>query len=72
MKRWNEKGSVHAKQRMSELRDRKMRLDKSDAIVEWSVRTGRNANEWWKAAQESGLTNNSNVKDRIAFLRGAK
>ena len=68
-KRWNQKGSVHAHRRMAELRDRKLQVEKGIAIDDWAARTGRAAGEWWQAAQEAGLTRESSIQDRIAFLR---
>jgi hypothetical protein len=58
-----------AKRRMAQLRRRKLYLEKHEAILEWSARTGRASSEWWKAAQAAGLTHDSTVQERIAFLR---
>jgi hypothetical protein len=71
MKRWNQKGSVHAKRRMSELRDRKLQLEKSDLIYAWSQVTGRDGREWWTAAQAAGLKPGCGAKACIEFLRTA-
>jgi len=72
-KRWNQKGSVAAKERMGQLRLRKLRLDMSALIDEWARITGRPAREWWIAAQAAGLTAGQGVehtKACIEFLRG--
>ena len=70
MKRWNQKGSVYAHRRMAELRYRKGEILKSEAITEWSNRTGRDGREWWTAAQNAGLTSQSTLAEKIAFLKG--
>lgn len=69
MKRWNQKGSVHAKRRMAELRDRKRQITKSILILEWARATGRDPKEWWVCAQLSGVKAGCGVEASIAFLR---
>lgn len=69
MKRWNQKGSVHAKRRMAELREKNEQIEKSIAITEWANATGRPAREWWDAAQAAGLTRETTQRERINWLR---
>jgi hypothetical protein len=63
MKRWNQKGTVHAKRRMSELRDRKRQLLKFELIAKWQCRTGQR--DWWTA---SGLQMGCGTEASIAWL----
>jgi hypothetical protein len=67
-KRWNQKGSVHAKRRMSELRDRQLHYRKSAAITQWGMATGRDPKEWWDAAQAAGITRAHSQLERIQWL----
>ena len=67
-KRWNVKGSVHAKRRMSELRDRQLQLRKSAAITQWALRTGKDAKTWWDEAQAAGITRQHSTLERIQWL----
>lgn len=79
MKRWNQKGSRHAKVRMAELRERKLRLKLSGAIRDWAERTGNDERNWWTLAQafglehriHSGLNAIDHTKACIAFLERA-
>ena len=68
MKRWNQKGTVHAKRRMSELRDRQLQIRKQIAITRWSQRTGKDAKTWWDEAQAAGITREHSKLDRIHWL----
>jgi hypothetical protein len=71
-KRWNQKGSVHAKRRMGELRQRKLELLKTDLIREWECVTGSaDRRGWWDAAQAAGLRPGCGTEASIQFLRGA-
>ena len=71
VKRWNQKGTVHAKVRMSELRDRKLQYRKSAAITQWAIRTGKDAKTWWDEAQAAGITRQHSILERIHWLEGA-
>lgn len=54
-KRWNIVGSVHAKQRMQELRDRKASLAATEAAKEWTAAVGVPFDSGWlKAAVAAG------------------
>lgn len=63
MKRWNQKGTVHAKRRMAELRDRKRDVFKQSLIAKWQLLTGRR--DWWT---ESGLPYGCGREASIAWL----
>ena len=52
MRRWNNKGSIHAKQRMAELRLTKLNRCRSELIDQWAAATGRTARDWYAAARE--------------------
>ena len=55
MNRWNTKGTVHAKRRMQELRDRKARLATTEAAKAWAARHGVPFDtNWLKAAKAAG------------------
>jgi len=71
MKRWNQKGTVHAKRRMSELRDRQLQLRKSAAITNWGIRTGKDPKTWWDEAQRAGITREHSTLERIHWLERA-
>jgi hypothetical protein len=71
MKRWNQRGSVHAKRRMSELRDRQLDIRKSIAIDAWATATGKDANAWWTEAQAAGITHQHSQLERIQWLESA-
>lgn len=71
MKRWNQAGTVHAKVRMQELRDRKRNLLKFSLISEMERVTRCERGGWWKAAQAAGLRPGCGVEASIAFLRSA-
>lgn len=64
MKRWNQKGTVHAKRRMSELRDRKRQLLKFELIAKWQCLTGQR--DWWTA---SGLQMGCGTEASITWLQ---
>lgn len=49
-KRWNNKGSFHAKQRMSELRDRKDRLETGKLFAEFREAVGAKTYDETRAA----------------------
>lgn len=66
MKRWNQKGTVHAKTRMAELRARKRQLLKFELAAKWECRTGRR--DWFKA---SGLPMGCGTEASIAWLQSA-
>ena len=67
-KRWNQAGTVHAKRRMSELRDCKLRHRKSAAITAWAQRTGKDSKTWWIEAQAAGITSQHTTLERIQWL----
>ncbi len=50
MKRWNRKGSSHAKERMAELRVRKMQNQRAELAAVYRERFGA---EWFTAAKAS-------------------
>ena len=72
MKRWNQKGSVHAKRRMSELREDQLNHRKSLAIDAWARATGKDAKTWWDEAQAAGITRQHSQLERIRWLEAAK
>lgn len=64
MKRWNQKGSVHAHRRMEELRARKRQLLKFELIAKWQCLTGQR--DWWTA---SGLPMGCGIERSIEWLQ---
>lgn len=66
MKRWNQKGTVHAHRRMAELRARKRQLHKQSLIAKWQCLTGER--DWWTA---SGLQMGCGTEASIAWLEAA-
>lgn len=64
MKRWNQKGTVHAQRRMGELRARKRQLLKFELIAKWQCLTGQR--DWWTA---SGLQYGCGIEKSIEWLR---
>lgn len=71
MKRWNRKGSVHAKRRMEELRGVALDARKSEAIAQWAQATGNDPKTWWQAAQAAGITSRHSQLERVQWLEGA-
>ena len=56
MKRWNQKGSVHAKRRMAELRARKDRLQTRELCVEFQRAYGiRTSDEMYAVLKTLGF-----------------
>jgi len=74
-KRWNQKGTFHAKQRMEELRLRKTQLrerdEKNALAIEWAKATGNDFTKYWEFAKAAGVQYGCGHAAICGWLRSA-
>lgn len=68
MKRWNQRGSTYAKERMAELRERKLRIRRTELANQYEAKFGTH---WWPVAKAAGVAPSQDATPHIAWLEAA-